>query len=100
MSRLADFVYVRKSAGEFSTLVNSLRGDVPFLIVDRTGLVGNFQWELTYAMPGFSEFGGNLKQKAPTLEDALQEQLGLRLVRSTAPLKTLVIDSVSMPTEN
>jgi uncharacterized protein (TIGR03435 family) len=99
-SRLADFVYVRKSAGEFSTLVNSIRGDVPLLIVDRTGLSGTFEWELTYAMPGFGEFGGNLKQKAPTLEDALQEQLGLRLVRSTAPLEVLVIDSVSMPTSN
>ena len=83
MSRLSDLVYVRKSAGDFSTLVNSFRGDVRFLIVDRTGLTGNFEWDLTYAMPGFGELSGNRKQNAPFLEDALQEQLGLRLVRST-----------------
>ena len=98
MSRIGDFVYVRRSAGEISALVTAIRGDWPFLIVDRTGLEGNFEWDLTSALPGISET--NLKQNAPTLDIALQEQLGLRLVKTNAPLDVLVIDSVSMPTPN
>ena len=41
-----------------------------------------------------------VKQNAPTLDVALDEQLGLKLVRSSAPLEVLVIDSVAMPTPN
>lgn len=96
--RMKAFVYVRKSAGPISVLIDSIRGDLPFQIIDRTGLAGNYEWELTSAMPGVTRL--NLPQNAPTIEDALQEQLGLRLVRSTEPLEVLVIDSVSMPAPN
>jgi len=40
------------------------------------------------------EFGGT-----PFVE-ALREQLGLKLVRTKAPVRTLVIDHVELPSEN
>lgn len=38
------------------------------------------------------------EQNAPSLEVAVREQLGLRLVPAKAPLEELVIVSVAMPT--
>jgi uncharacterized protein (TIGR03435 family) len=38
--------------------------------------------------------------KAPSLDVALREQLGIRLERSTAPFDVLVIEAVAMPTPN
>ena len=99
MSRMADFVYVRKGAGEIAALVANIRADLPLMLVDRTGLVGTFEWDLTSAMSGLGDVGANLS-KAPTLDVALQEQLGLRLIRTTAPVQSLVIDGVAMPAPN
>ena len=98
-TRTAELVYVWKGAGEFSSLLNDMRGALPFILIDKTGLEGNYEWELTSLMPGIP-VAADQQQKVPALEDALQEQLGLRLVRAKAPLEKLVIVSVSMPTEN
>jgi uncharacterized protein (TIGR03435 family) len=38
--------------------------------------------------------------KVPSLEVALAEQLGLRVVSTTAPFEVLIIESVAMPTPN
>lgn len=97
-NRSIDWVRTRKSAGPFEMLVNSLRGELPFQLIDRTGLTGNFEWELTsMSMESADRVP---RQKAPTLDVALLEQLGLRLERSTAPLEVLVIDSAAMPSPN
>ena len=37
---------------------------------------------------------------APVLTTAIEEQLGLRLVSTKAPLEVLVIDHVERPSEN
>lgn len=101
MSRIADSILVRRGAGDFSALVNEIRGDLNLPIVDRTRLEGKFEWELTSELPGIREFAAaSVVPKAPTLDIALQDQLGLRLVRSTAPFQVLVIESVAMPTPN
>ena len=101
LSRMSEFVYVRRGAGDFSSLVNEIRGDLDLPIVDRTDLVGIFEWELTSALPIVgASVSTNIVAAAPTLDIALQEQLGLRLVKSTAPFQVLVIDSVAMPAQN
>jgi uncharacterized protein (TIGR03435 family) len=101
LSRMSEFVYVRRGAGDFSSLVNEIRGDLDLPIVDRTDLVGIFEWELTSALPIVgASVSTNIEAAAPTLDIALEEQLGLRLVKSTAPFQVLVIESVAMPAQN
>jgi uncharacterized protein (TIGR03435 family) len=91
---------VWRGAGELSSLVNNIRGDLDRPIVDRTGLKGYFEWELTYEVPGLREASPNAMAKVPSLEVALAEQLGLRVVSTTAPFEVLIIESVAMPTPN
>jgi bla regulator protein blaR1 len=90
-------------------------GEIDRPVVDQTGLKGTFDFLLEYkpgnnngfpapvsqapnAPPGAAapsaEFGG------PTFVDALRQQLGLKLVRTKAPVRTLVIDHVERPSEN
>lgn len=97
--RLAESVYVWRGAGEFRSLVASMRGAMPFVLIDKTGLEGNYEWELTHLFVG-GQTPANDERNAPSLEVALQEQLGLRLVRAKAPLEKLIIVSVAMPSAN
>jgi uncharacterized protein (TIGR03435 family) len=76
------------------------------IVIDRTGLEGNFDIDLTFtperlpqgppppgapALPSFDPNG-------PSLFTALQEQLGLKLESERAPVEVLVIDHVERPT--
>jgi uncharacterized protein (TIGR03435 family) len=76
-------------------------------VVDKTGLSGSYDFKLYYAgahypggafpQPGQdAEFGA-----APTLFDAIQQQLGLKLQETKALLDVLVVDHLErMPTDN
>jgi uncharacterized protein (TIGR03435 family) len=55
------------------------------VVVDRTGLDGGFDIQNTFSAGGASIF------------TAFQEQLGLKLESTTAPVDFLVIDSVEHP---
>jgi uncharacterized protein (TIGR03435 family) len=74
------------------------------LVVDRTGLNGDFDLDLTYApdpgTPPPAVNGVAITIDAPTLPSALREQLGLKLETIRAPVKTVVIERVEPPTEN
>jgi len=74
-------------------------------VVDRTGLKGRYDFDLVWT-PDDSQFGG-LKfaepadgPRKPDLYAAMQQQLGLRLEATKAPVDILVIDRVDRPTEN
>jgi uncharacterized protein (TIGR03435 family) len=76
-------------------------------VVDQTGLAGPWDLTLTYAADPAQIPPGTLapdtrppapNPDAPSLFTALQEQLGLRLVSTTAPVDVLVVDRVSRPT--
>lgn len=73
-------------------------------VLDRTGLTGNYDFKLTYS--GDMRIGGALSlpsdpSAGPSFVEALEQQLGLRLTKSMAPLDVLVIDHVDrIPTEN
>jgi uncharacterized protein (TIGR03435 family) len=69
------------------------------MVVDRTGLEGPFDFELTYA-PAARGGGPPPSDDRPSIFTAVQEQLGLTLEPAIAPVEVLVIDSVSLPTEN
>lgn len=66
-------------------------------VIDRTGLKGSFVVKLNWAPANQNPDA----QIAASLSTALQEQLGLRLVRQKGPLDVLVIDSVQrVPADN
>jgi uncharacterized protein (TIGR03435 family) len=70
-------------------------------VVDRTGLMGNFDIHLTFApvpLPGRAP--DPITDGRPLLVTALQEQLGMKLEASTQPEDVLIIDRVSRPDEN
>jgi uncharacterized protein (TIGR03435 family) len=76
-------------------------------VVDRTGITGDFDVKLTWApdefqAPGPSE-GARVEAAnpgSPSLFNAVQEQLGLKLVADKAPVPVWVIDSAEKPSEN
>ena len=77
----------------------ALTGYVRRPVVDRTGLAGPFDFNLTYA-PAARGGGPAPSDDQPSIFTAVQEQLGLKLEPATAPVEVLVVDSVSMPGEN
>ena len=68
------------------------------VVVDRTGLSGRYEFTLRFTPPSVAV--GSRSEERPDLFTALQEQLGLRLESTRAPVDTLVIDSIQRPTEN
>ena len=75
------------------------------IVVDRTGLEGNFDIDLTFTpdrMPQGAPPPGapmpSIDPNGPSLFTALQEQLGLKLESERAPVEVVVIDHVERPT--
>jgi bla regulator protein blaR1 len=67
-------------------------------LVDHTGLEGRFDFALQWTRG--SNNAGPLDPQGTTIEDALQDQLGLKLKPTKVLMDTLVIDSIERPTEN
>lgn len=67
-------------------------------VIDRTGLTGTFKLRIE-ATPEF-RLNGNPQPGDLSIYTAVQEQLGLKLEPSTAPVDILVIDSAQKPSEN
>ena len=72
-------------------------------VVDKTGLTGKYDFTLEYTgeSQGATFDSPSQPPLAPDLFTALQQQLGLRLVRQKVPFDVVVIESVDkMPAEN
>ena len=71
-------------------------------VLDNTGLLGNYDFDLEWTYDD-TQFGGNLPPLAaqtsgkPDFLVALQEQLGLKLESSRAPIDTIIVDSLQRP---
>jgi uncharacterized protein (TIGR03435 family) len=95
-----------------TTLANMLSQQLHRTVLDKTGLTGKYDLELTWtpeqgADPMFKGAEGSPQRgdaapdsSGPSIFTALQEQLGLRLQSAKGPVETLVIDHVEMPSEN
>lgn len=77
------------------------------IVLDRTGLDGNFDIDLTFTperMPQGTPPPGaptlTIDPNGPSLFTALQEQLGLKLESERAAVEVLVIDHVERPTSD
>jgi uncharacterized protein (TIGR03435 family) len=82
---------------EMPDVAYSLSRTVQRTVIDKTGLKGKYDMQLKWLRDD-APAGGD--DAAPLIFTALQEQLGLKLVSSKGPVDTLVIDSISLPTEN
>ena len=71
-------------------------------VFDRTGLVGTFDISIEWAprLTGPAPPGFTPDPDGPMFAEALQDQLGLKLVPQTGPVDVLVIDNVERPSEN
>jgi uncharacterized protein (TIGR03435 family) len=84
-----------------SELLRLIEGTVKRTVIDKTGLSGVFDIDLTYITPDMP--GARGKDNAidgPSLMTALSEQLGLRLESADGPVEVVVIDAASPPTQN
>jgi uncharacterized protein (TIGR03435 family) len=87
-------------------LANLLEGPAQRLVIDRTGLTGNWDLEVNYTPdrsqlpPGVAAWPSSIDWNGPSLFTAIEEQLGLKLRPARGPVEVLVIDSVQQPTPN
>jgi uncharacterized protein (TIGR03435 family) len=80
-------------------LANVLSGLLGEPVTDGTGLKGNYSVKLRALIAGHS--AGVAPNSEPDLFEALQQQLGLKLVRKKSPTAVLVIDHLEKtPTAN
>ena len=84
-------------------LAQALEGEVDADVENRTGLQGWYAVELTYAPPlritGAAADAARAGD-APDLFTAVEEQLGLKLIREKQMRPVLVVDHIERPTEN
>jgi uncharacterized protein (TIGR03435 family) len=87
-----------------ASLASAFAGPAGRMVVDRTGLSGSWDFELTYAIEGRGGPGGGdaapADPNAPSFFTAIQEQLGLKLEPTKGPVDVVVIDSIEKPTED
>ncbi|HEV2322497.1 MAG TPA: TIGR03435 family protein [Terracidiphilus sp.] len=72
--------------------------------VDETGLKGKYDFSIDFVRksnpPQAPGAEAPVEPQGPTLLEALQEQLGLKLKSTKAPVETLVIERIERPTPN
>jgi uncharacterized protein (TIGR03435 family) len=104
---------INATIGDFTGFLQILVLDRP--VVDRTGIQGRFDYQCTFT-PDDSQFGGHPPQipnqgnnatatdtaapAAPSLYDALQQELGLKLSAEKTSVDVIAIDHVGKPTAN
>jgi bla regulator protein BlaR1 len=66
-------------------------------VIDQTGLNGEYDFDLRWA-PDVAD--GDSVPDGPSVFTAVQEQLGLKLESSKAPVDAIIIDHIERPTEN
>jgi uncharacterized protein (TIGR03435 family) len=88
-----------------SHVAMSLSQSVQRIVVDRTGLVGSFDVDLTWA-PDQMLYRGTRPDvslpssdpNGPSIFTAMEEQVGLKLESTKGPVEVLIIDDVEPPT--
>ena len=93
-----------------SSLTPFLAGPLGRPVLDKTGLTGNFDFTLKFAVdraqaaPGDSPNGlppsPSADSDIPFLFEAIQQQLGLKLESGKGPVEVIVIDHIERPSGN
>jgi uncharacterized protein (TIGR03435 family) len=99
--RVSFFYGARATTG---WLAGSLSYFAKRLVVDRTGLTGDYNYQLVFAPlypPGPGDNVGDTPiMTSPTLFSALEQELGLELKPSTEKVEVFVIERLERPTDN
>jgi bla regulator protein BlaR1 len=106
------------NGAQIDMLAHALSGQVGRTVIDKTGLTGNYDFNLHFTPeqmpprmgpgPGPGPDGGRPGADAPPPPDvtgpdiftAVQEQLGLKLESEKGPVDVIVIDHIDKPSEN
>ena len=88
--------YMRYTNNNMQDFVEGLEYIVSRPVVNDTGLTGRYDFLLRWS----NEMQDSTPNSAPGLFTAIQEQLGLKLVPTKAPVDVLVIDHVAQPSAN
>jgi len=93
---------IRFGGYPLSLFASSVSNQLGRFVVDRTGLAGNWEFELTYTpeIRGNAPAGADappIDPTGPSLFTAVQEQLGLKFEATKGPVDVLVIDSIEKP---
>ena len=87
-------VRLRSTRGNIPRLAEILTGQLGELVVDRTGVSGEYDFTLEWAP------NANTSAAGASLFTAVAEQLGLRLEPGKLPMDAIVIDRIERPTED
>ncbi len=85
-----------------SGFAETLAGQLNKTVIDKTGLVGDYDLKLKWTPEEDSNTAADngSTEHSPDLFTALQEQLGLKLEATKGPVTTLVVDHAEQPTPN
>jgi uncharacterized protein (TIGR03435 family) len=90
---------MKGSSTTIESLLTNLPGWSGRKVIDKTGLTGKrFDFDLTWTPDDQRDVAP--ANVGPSIFTALEEQLGLKLVPSKAPVQVLVIDHMERPTPN
>lgn len=67
------------------------------IVVDKTGLAGNYDFTLKWTPEGSQ---ANDPNAPPDLFTAIEEQLGLKLISTRAPIEIVVVEHIERPSAN
>ena len=81
----------------WSTVLQTIGNAVSERIVDRTGLTGAFDFELSYSTQTLS---ANTNDSGVDVFAAVRQQFGLKLEAGRAPFEVTVVEAVNRPTPN
>jgi uncharacterized protein (TIGR03435 family) len=88
-----------------STIAKVLFREAGRIVIDRTGLAGSFDYQLEWvpdaaSMPSINGVKSEGSTEGPSIFTAMQEQLGLKLESTKAPVEILVIERAEKAAEN
>jgi len=83
-------------------LVGTLTAQLHRPVLDKTGLVGNYDIELKWVPDQMPIRGSSTDSdvSGPTLQKAVEDQLGLKLESGKAPIEIIAISHVERPSKN
>jgi uncharacterized protein (TIGR03435 family) len=89
---------------DFAWALSRTAGIGDRIVVDQTGLAGNYDFELTFGRDNAPQPQADRPESAaptePSVFSAIEEQLGLRLERKKAAVEFIVVDHVEKPSDN
>jgi uncharacterized protein (TIGR03435 family) len=103
--RSGHLIFKNESMSDFAWALSRTAATGDRVVVDNTGLKGNYDFELTFERDRAPAVGADVREPAaplqgPSIFSALEEQLGLKLESKKAPVEFLIIDHVEKPSGN